>query len=72
MEPEIEYAIVRINYKSGHSETMKVKSFSWKKENGVMSVNWELYDPFCPVPIFMNVNEIESIWQIEVVAKEAT
>lgn len=71
MEPEIEYAVVRINYKSGISEYMKVTDFKWSKKNGVMEVNWTLHETAVARPLFLNLDEIESIWQAEVVLKEA-
>jgi len=51
---------IRVNYKSGIQEEFWVKEFSIKNDNW----KWVSFD-IIKSPIYMNVDEIESVWQLE-------
>jgi hypothetical protein len=57
---------IRINYKSGHSEEMEVISFDFEKTGATVSLQWEQPKGTIIRPIHINVEEIESIWQVGV------
>ena len=58
-------SVVRINYKSGHSEEFPVMEFTFTVDgNNDRKATWQPVDGG-QRPIFMNLDEIESIWQVQ-------
>ena len=60
MEKQLEY-LIRVNYKSGHSEELWYKKFTIRSE----TYEWETSDPVRR-PLLIGVDDIESVWQLEV------
>jgi hypothetical protein len=57
---------VRINYKSGHSEEMEVLEFDFTSGSEGRKVNWKQPEGTVIRPLFVNVSDIESVWQVGV------
>lgn len=56
---------VQINYKSGQSVTMTADEFSVTKDStGAAHIEWKLGDKPTMRPLFMNLGEIESVWEV--------
>ena len=60
MEKNYEY-LVRVNYESGIQEEFWCKSFTIK--GGTWK--WESVNPHEISPIYMNVDKVESVWQLD-------
>ncbi len=61
----VQYAKVKINYKSGISEVLHCTKFKVKRDGSGMSVEYDvLTSGKRSNPLFMNVDEIESIYQV--------
>jgi hypothetical protein len=53
---------VQINYKSGQSIIVKVEKLEVSRRGGTLdSIKW---DGIAPEPLFMGIDDIESIWQL--------
>lgn len=57
-------AKVQINYVSGHKEVMDVEEFTVTVKNSGREINWKLADNAKLKPLLLNVDAIESIWEI--------
>ena len=57
----VKYAKVRINYKSGNSITMRFKNFVC---HGNQKIEWESVVGLCEKPLFLNIDEVESVFQL--------
>lgn len=56
---------IRINYKSGHSEEMEALKF--EGETGPnLKFEWTQPEGTVIRPIYMNMDEVESVWQVGV------
>jgi hypothetical protein len=54
---------VRVNYKSGRSETFRVVDFKYSVVNGDVRVSWDMGGRSNRArPHFMGVDNIESVW----------
>jgi len=60
MEKNYQY-LVRVNYESGIQEEFWCKSFTIK--GGTWE--WESVNPHEISPIYMNVDKVESVWQLD-------
>jgi hypothetical protein len=70
-EPEVEYYLIKVNYKSGHSEYFKVTDFEFEIKTTGRTAKWTAYEPAGARPILINLDDIESVWQVEAKLKEA-
>lgn len=55
---------IQINYVSGQSVVMEVEDFSVKKNNLGTEVTWKLNDESTMRPLLINVDAIESVWEV--------
>jgi len=70
-DDEVEYR-VRINYKSGTSVDAWYNKFKLKIFNGSLSLTTESADDVMFIPIHLNMDEIESIWMVDMRPKTKT
>ena len=59
---------IKINFKSGHSETAEFTKFELDKNNGYLtleSAQPEIFDKIPNRMIYIDISTIESVWQIK-------
>jgi hypothetical protein len=64
---------LKVNYKSGHAETFEVSEYDFaKRTDGSMNFSWKQDKKCSPgYPVFLNLEEVESIWNIGVKEDES-
>ena len=62
MEKKLKY-LIRVNYESGIQEEFWYKSFTIKGDTW----EWEAVSPPKTKPILMNVDKVESVWQLDAI-----
>jgi hypothetical protein len=55
--------LVKINYKNGQSESFWVTTFSFEAKGGQREVKYRRSRD--AQPLFLNVDEIQSVWQVK-------
>lgn len=55
---------VQVNYKSGTSVTMEVTKFTVKVGPSSTAVEWTLAENARLKPLYFNMDEVESIWEV--------
>jgi len=56
---------IQFNYKSGHKVVVTVDEFTvQKQDNGATLAGFKWEGPMVPHGMFINIDEIESVWEL--------